>query len=183
MFKSIYSVLILVLFSACQEADYYPKPKAKLALEYPKASPRFYENDRFEFQFNTNAKFLPTSKQSFSFYYPDLKASVFMYYLDLSTGIEQRIYDLEQKVADHQKMASEILMHPYMNPTNLSIGALYEIKGNAASQAQFYISDQKNHFIHGALYFKVKPNYDSIKPAAYYVITDLKDFMESIKWK
>ena len=67
MFKSIFSVLILVLFSACKEADYYPKPKAKLALEYPKASPRFYENDRFEFQFNTNAKFcqLPSNRLVF----------------------------------------------------------------------------------------------------------------------
>jgi gliding motility-associated lipoprotein GldD len=167
---------------SCNQREYYPKPHAKLALEYATPIPQTYKNDRFEFAYNNQARFMSTSKQSFSFYYPELKASVFMYYLDLSEGIEKRIFDLEQKVADHQKMASEIMMHPFVNPKSESRGALYEIKGNAASQAQFYISDNKNHFIHGALYFKTKPNYDSILPAANYVMEDLKDFMESIRW-
>lgn len=182
MLKKLLLLFLLCAGVSCQRTEYYPKPDAKLALDFPKAIPEHYKNDRFEFNYNKEARLMPTSKQSFSFYYPNLKASVFMYYLDLSDGIEQRIFDLEQKVADHQKMASDILMHPFVSPELKSRGAIYEIKGNTASQAQFYISDNKKHFIHGALYFKVKPNYDSILPAAKYVMEDLKDFMESIRW-
>lgn len=182
MLKRLLVLLLFILGISCDEVEVYPKPEAKLALEYPTPVAHQYRNDRFEFRYNEQARLMPTSKQSFSFYYPKLKASVFMYYLDLSEGIEKRLFDLEQKVADHQKMASEIIMHPFVNPDSNSRGALYEIKGNAASQAQFYISDHKEHFIHGALYFKAKPNYDSIMPAANYVMEDLKDFMESIRW-
>jgi gliding motility-associated lipoprotein GldD len=182
MLKRLVVLVLIVLGFSCKEVEVYPKPEAKLALEYPTPIAHQYKNDRFEFSYNEEALLMPTSKQSFSFYYPKLKASVFMYYLDLSTGIEKRLFDLEQKVADHQKMASEIIMHPFVNPDSKSRGAIYEIKGNAASQAQFYISDNKDHFIHGALYFKTKPNYDSILPAANYVMEDLKDFMESIRW-
>ena len=57
-------------------------------------------------------------------------------------------------------------------------GMVYEIEGNAASPVQFYITDNKKHFLRGAAYFSVKPNYDSILPAAFY----LKKTFKSL-WK
>ncbi|MGO1585817.1 MAG: gliding motility lipoprotein GldD, partial [Mesonia sp.] len=55
--------------------------------------------------------------------------------------------------------------------------------GNAASQAQFYVTDSVNHFITGSIYFRSKPNYDSIVPAANYLKNDIKHLMESLTWK
>ena len=59
----------------------------------------------------------------------------------------------------------------------------YEVVGNAASQAQFYVTDSTQHFLSGSLYFYVKPNYDSILPATEYVKNDIRKIMETLQWK
>jgi gliding motility-associated lipoprotein GldD len=58
----------------------------------------------------------------------------------------------------------------------------YEVQGNAASQAQFYVTDSTDHFVTGSLYFLARPNYDSIYPAAIYLQQDIRKIMESLKW-
>ena len=64
----------------------------------------------------------------------------------------------------------------------ISYGMLYEVEGNAASQAQFYLTDSTDHFITGSVYFNSLPNYDSIVPAANYLKQDIKHLMESLQW-
>jgi len=58
----------------------------------------------------------------------------------------------------------------------------YEIDGNAASQAEFYITDSTKHFLTGSLYFNQRPNFDSIMPAAAYIKKDMRHLMETLKW-
>jgi gliding motility-associated lipoprotein GldD len=60
---------------------------------------------------------------------------------------------------------------------------VYEVEGDAATPVQFYVTDNKQHFLRGAVYFSVKPNYDSILPAAHYLKKDVLVLMESLKWK
>ena len=59
----------------------------------------------------------------------------------------------------------------------------YEVLGDAASQAQFYVTDSTQHFVTGSLYFRAKPNYDSIYPAAIYLQKDIRKIMESLRWR
>ena len=59
----------------------------------------------------------------------------------------------------------------------------YEVGGNAATNAQFYVTDSTKNFIVGSLYFYAKPNFDSILPAADYVKNDIRKIMETIEWK
>ena len=59
----------------------------------------------------------------------------------------------------------------------------YMINGNAATQSQFYVTDSVNHFVTGALYFDVKPNFDSLYPAIIYLRNDIRKIMETIKWE
>jgi len=58
----------------------------------------------------------------------------------------------------------------------------YEVIGNAASPSQFYVTDSIKNFLLGSVYFKTKPNYDSILPAATYLRNDMRVLMESLKW-
>ena len=60
---------------------------------------------------------------------------------------------------------------------------VYEVEGNAASQAQFYVTDSINHFLTGAIYFRATPNFDSIYPAAAYLKNDIKQLMETVEWQ
>ena len=59
----------------------------------------------------------------------------------------------------------------------------YNVEGNAATNAQFYVTDSLKNFVTGSVYFYAKPNYDSIMPAASYIKEDMKTLMETLKWK
>ena len=65
----------------------------------------------------------------------------------------------------------------------LGYGSIFEVTGNAASPIQFHVTDSVKHFITGAVYFSVQPNYDSIKPAISYLQNDVVRMIESMEWK
>jgi gliding motility-associated lipoprotein GldD len=71
----------------------------------------------------------------------------------------------------------------FENPKDRVYGMFYAVSGDAASQAQFYVTDSINHFVTGSLYFYAKPNYDSIYPAAVYLQNDILTIMETLRWR
>ena len=79
--------------------------------------------------------------------------------------------------------ADEIKYEEYENPEQRVYGMFYKVAGNAASQSQFYITDSIHHFITGSIYFRAKPNYDSILPGAHYLRNDMQHLMETVRWK
>ena len=82
----------------------------------------------------------------------------------------------------HLQVADEISERMYENTQQNLYGMFYDLKGNVASQSQFYVTDSTQHFISGALYFETKPNYDSILPAINYIQKDLMHFIETLRW-
>ena len=70
-----------------------------------------------------------------------------------------------------------------MNEKSKVYGMMYEVEGNAASNAQFYVTDSTNHFLTASLYFDTRPNYDSILPAVDYVKKDMINLLETLQWK
>ena len=59
---------------------------------------------------------------------------------------------------------------------------MFEVTGNAASPIQFHVTDSSRHFITGAVYFDVQPNYDSIRPAIRHIEKDIVKLIESLEW-
>ena len=179
---------LLILSFGCQSApEPMPKPKALWAMSYPEPVPVVHQTQWFSMSYNQAALLTPLSNGRFVWHYPELKADVWVTYtpLDLHDpeAWNQAVLDVEDKVALHQDHASGILVQPYENPQTSVYGAIYEIQGNAASQAHFYLTDKRKHLLHGALYFRAKPQYDSLMPAAQYVLRDLRDLTESLTWK
>ena len=62
-------------------------------------------------------------------------------------------------------------------------GVMFDVGGNAASSLQFYLTDEKKHFLRGALYFNVSPNIDSMQPVVDFIREDLDHLVESFQWK
>jgi gliding motility-associated lipoprotein GldD len=56
----------------------------------------------------------------------------------------------------------------------------YQVGGNAATNAQFYVTDSTRNFVTASMYFYSKPNFDSILPAADYIKNDMKQMIESL---
>jgi len=64
---------------------------------------------------------------------------------------------------------------------------IYELSGEVATPIQFYVTDQKNHFLRGSMYPStinkmIKINRDSLKPVISFYKKDIEKIIESIQW-
>ncbi|PHS67742.1 MAG: gliding motility lipoprotein GldD [Flavobacterium sp.] len=182
--RFILVLFLVVLFISCED-EVTIKPKAQLSLEYPKHE---YEDAKisFPFQFQKNKIAHLVKKRNFSLnlQYPNMKATVYMTYQKVTeTNLDSLLRDAQKLAYDHAIKAESIPNHPFVNPDDNVYGMFYMINGNAATQAEFYLTDSIQNFITGALYFEAKPNFDSIYPAVIYLRKDMRRIMETLKWK
>lgn len=175
---------------ACNDSS-LPKPKAQLRLDYP--SPKYEVTNLdlpFTFEENTmtkNVTSIKVNSDSTSFgidiNYPELKGTIYLTYNKVDDNLFSLIKDAQNLTQKHTIKADEIIEQKFIDKDHNVFGMFYEVGGNAASQSQFYVTDSIHHFLNGSLYFYVKPNYDSIYPAAVYLKNDIKHIMETLKWK
>ena len=115
--------------------------------------------------------------------YKPMKGSIYLTYKPVEGNLRELLTDAQKLSYEHAVKADNILEQPYVNQQDRVFGMFYEVKGDAASQSQFYVTDSLNHFVTGSLYFYAKPNYDSIFPAAIYLQKDIRRIMESLRWQ
>jgi gliding motility-associated lipoprotein GldD len=186
MKKLVCVFLVFLVFSSCKD-EVLPKPKAFLGLEFPPAEYTETQLDcPYSFEVNTSATIANAKGDVpcwININYPKLNASIFITYQEVQNNLNSLLMDSQKLPLQHTIKADFIEGDVYLNPEHKTYGMFYEIEGDAASQAQFYITDSINHFMTGSLYFNQKPNYDSIMPAANYIKSDIKRLMESLKWR
>ncbi len=174
---------LLLLVWGCGE-DPLPKPRAMLRLEYPQKAYRVLESDcPFRFEYNQMAARQFRGDCNLVLDYPEMKGSVFISYKPVEGNLRSLLSDAQKLSYEHVVKADNIVEQPYINPEEEVYGMFYEVRGDAASQSQFYVTDSTDHFVTGSLYFYAKPNYDSILPAAVYLQNDIRRIMESLRWK
>ncbi|MCM4160512.1 gliding motility lipoprotein GldD [Antarcticibacterium flavum] len=179
-------ILCLFLLASCGD-EAVPKPKAFLALEYPEANYLpFRLNCPFSFEKNDLSIARPARSSNpcwINLDYQLLNATVFITYQSVNGNIDSLLMDAQRLPLQHTIKADFIEGDIYTNPGHNTYGMFYEVDGDAASQAQFYVTDSVSHFLTGSLYFNKKPNFDSIMPAAAYLKKDMKHLMETLKWQ
>ncbi|MFT5237255.1 MAG: gliding motility-associated lipoprotein GldD [Flavobacteriaceae bacterium] len=181
--RILYLLLFSILISCGNEVRV--KPDAKLRLEYPLGK---YEREvtdcPYSFLVNDLASLKKNKNCGMNLAYPKMQATVYLTYQKIqNNNIDSLLYDAQKLAYDHIIKAESIPEQPYVNPDKKVYGMFYLINGNAASQSHFYVTDSLNHFVTGSLYFKVKPNFDSIYPAVVYLREDIRKLMETIEWK
>lgn len=191
----MFLLVLILLIGSCGGEDQIPKPKGYLRLDYSTASYKTHQFSKTPLTFelndlvdNVNEKALMGSTESYGINldYTSLKATVFLTYKAINgseDNLNDFLKDAQKLTLEHTKKADEIPVYPFENQTQSVFGKLSEVKGNAASPIQFYVTDSVNHFLTGSLYFKAKPNYDSILPAAKYLQKDIQRIMETIIWQ
>jgi len=167
----------------CQEEHPMPKPKAMLRLEYPTPKEAQFETDDFRFNYNEKAKPFVKNKNAIVLEYPSMKGAIFITYKKVDHNLEKLLTDAQKLSFEHMKKADNIEPRTFINEEDKVYGTYFQIIGDAASQSQFYLTDSIHHFITGSAYFYVKPNYDSILPAATYLEEDMRGIMETLNWK
>ncbi len=156
-----------------------------LRLEYPAGTfERFTTDCPYTFLKNDNANIIQTKNCGVNVNYAQMNATVYLTYQKVeNNNLESLLYDAQKLAYDHDIKAESIPEQPFVNPNKNVYGMFYMINGNAASQSHFYVTDSLNHFVTGSLYFKAKPNFDSIYPAVVYIREDIRKIMETIEWE
>ena len=143
----------------------------------------FDKNCPFTFDVNDAAIIKEKSASNFEINYPKMKATLYLNYRSVNNNIKILLQDAQKLTYKHVIKADDIIAQPFVNNYNKVYGMFYSVSGNAATNAQFYVTDSTKHFVDCSVYFYAKPNYDSIYPAANFVKNDMKKLMETLKWK
>ncbi|AWH84742.1 gliding motility lipoprotein GldD [Flavobacterium album] len=175
---------IAVLAISCKE-DTVPKPQAYLRLEYPMGKYIPYDGDcPYTFGYNSLARIKDKGNCNLTIEYPKMKATLYLTYKTVEgNNLEALLRDAQKLTYEHVIKADAIQEQPYLNPEKKVYGMFYQVGGDAATNAQFYVTDSTRHFLTGSMYFYAKPNFDSIMPAASYIKDDMRNIMETLKWK
>ncbi|WP_027419098.1 gliding motility lipoprotein GldD [Crocinitomix catalasitica] len=184
---TIIGIVFLSFFGilACdEEVDYYPKPRGFMRLDFPERTYQSYQDDSCHYSFELPDYFSVVDKENCNknIEIKRFNATLFLTYQPIDTNLFMHLEYARKLVYDHSIKADEILEKQTIDTTRDIYGVNYMIVGDAASPYQFYLTDSTNHFLRGALYFNVKPNYDSIRTSLEYLIEDFDHMIGTAKW-
>lgn len=186
MKRLVWHLLFIFICISCGE-DTQPKPKGFLALEYPEAEYKRLEIEcPYSFEKNIMAEVTPARGRNncwINLEYPLLRGTIFITYQPVRNNLDSLLRDAQKLPLQHTIKADVIEGDVYENPYHNTYGMFYEVAGDAASQAQFYLTDSTDHFMTGSVYFRAQPNFDSILPAAVYLKKDIRHLMETVRWR
>lgn len=179
----IFCFFCLLALGACNDVTPIPKPKAQIRLEYPQGELATLETASFTINYNNLANPKENKDLAYTLEYPEMKGAIFLSYRRLDNNLDKLTRDAKRLSYEHAVKAHNIVEQPFLNPDAKVYGSLFEVQGDAASQTQFFVTDSTDHFLTGSVYFYTKPNYDSILPAAAYLQNDIRNIMETLRWK
>jgi len=179
---------LLMIFAGGCTGGYYPKPYGHFRVDLPDHD--YNKVDTllpYSFDLSTYAHITMKQGEKEKYWidivYPALNATIHCSYIPVRADLYDLSEDARRSVYKHLIRADDIRESVFSNTENKTFGVLYELAGNAASVAQFVLTDSTNHFFRGALYFNHVPDKDSIAPMADYIKKDIIRLMESFNWK
>jgi len=190
-----YCISLTALITACtSEKVYSPKPRMYPKIEYPKNHDYVeFEVDYCDFSFDqpnytqvvqSNKFFEKLSSHPCWF---DLDIPIFNGQIHFSYYPISHRDSLAKFVNDAFKMANKhVSKANNINEINIEkdnvAGVLFDIQGPVASQVQFFLTDEKSHFLRASLYFNSTVNADSIAPIVSFVRKDINQIIDSFVW-
>lgn len=178
----------LFILTGCDSAT-VPKPRGYFRLEFPQKSYRLLDTIYpYKFYYPAYGKITQDKERGAEKYwinidFPKHKAKIHISYKEVNGNIDALIEDVRTLAYKHTIKADAINERLFSNPEKKVYGTLYDIRGNAASSFQFYVTDSTKHFLRGALYFSVHPNKDSLAPAVDFFGKDMVNLIETLEWK
>lgn len=185
--------VILLLSFSCRETA-VPRPKGYFRIDLPEKKYVSSQNSAdklnlpLEFEYPSYGILSPDKENTrgpgfFNIEFPAFRAIIYLTYKDvrgdLASLIEQTY---TMNVKNHVIKADAIDEQVIDNRENDVYGILYDLKGNAASAVQFFVTDSTKHYLRGSLYFMSEPNADSLAPVIEFFREDIRHLIETLKW-
>ncbi len=194
--KKIFAYTLLLFFiSGCEEEFHVPKPRAYPRIIYPEKTYQGFKEEScdFLFEYPTYAKvekdeyFFDEKHENecwFDIVIPDFNAKIHCSYYEISkeNNFEKLRADAFRLAMEHKIKANFIDELPIEKSENVK-GFVFDIEGSVASPLQFYLSDEKEHFIRGALYVNAQSKPDSLAPIYDFLKQDVMQVINTFEWK
>ena len=180
-----------LLFTACGDAP-VPRPYQYFRIGFPeKEYTAFDTTCPFTFQYPVYSEIEPATDEGagscdFNLFFPEYSARLHFTYRDVK-GSPQRLYKLTEDafkfVTKHNIKAQGYTPQLITQPARDVYGIVYDIEGDVASNLQFFVTDSTDHYLRGALYFRERPNMDSIAPVVQFIREDVDHLLETLRWR
>lgn len=185
----VFFILSSLLLTSCDQ-DYSPKPKGffRIALpqkEYKQCSPEGcpfrFEIPVYAVEARDSSRFAEPCFMDVQF--PAFNATIYLTYKPVKNDLQKLYEEHRSMTMKHIPKANAIDEEAFADANNHVYGSRYNIKGNAASNTQFYLTDSTSNFIRGSLYFYSLPQPDSIAPVLAFINEDIRHLIETFRWK
>ena len=191
MKKTLAIISLVLLIISCTKPKPTPRPIGYYRFNLPQKSYTLYSPDScpFSFQIPVYAKIVPDKKMPecshcwMDIEFPSLNAEITITYYPITNDLEELIDDSYTLAYKHSIRADDIIEKQFINKSKKVFATVFDIKGNAASPMQFHITDSTKHFFRGSLYFRTRPNRDSLQPAISFLEKDIIKLIETFSWK
>ena len=182
--------LITWILLSCTR-QYQPKPKGYNRLLFPEATYQISPDTLpYQFEYSRHARLNKDSlwigeRYWVQIYYPELHATIHVTYKKVHHSeklLKEYLQDAYVLTAKHQIRAYAIDESIVRTPSGKT-AVIAELDGEVPSQFQFTMTDSIDHFLRGAVYFNVKIQNDSLRPAIEYIKRDAMHMINSLRWK
>jgi gliding motility-associated lipoprotein GldD len=184
--------VLLLFFTACGgNHDYSPKPRGYFRIAFPKREYQDYNAGcPYTFSYPKYAFIEPDKAKGakpcwINMQFPQFKATLHLSYQPVTSKkvFNELVEDARTFAFKHTVKATSIDEGVIGYPDRKVYGIYYTIDGNAASSAQFFLTDSTKNYLRGALYFNSEPRLDSIQPVLNFIKKDMEVMIKSFKWK
>jgi gliding motility-associated lipoprotein GldD len=193
---SIYCILLIVfvVVSACGDGDtYVPKPRIfpKIELidkQYAVVASSdlhsTFELPQYAVVKQDSQNGIPRPGWANVMYKPYDATLHLTYYSFKNWALyDSLVQDTRKLVYKHLQRAEDIIEEPVSVHGSSHWGLVYRIKGNTATNLNFFITDSTKNFVRGALYFNHATNPDSIAPVYDYIEQDIFRMIKTFTWR
>ena len=177
--------------SSCKE-NFTPKPYGYLRVKLPNdhSYQKSEETLPFSVDYSKYAKWeaLKVAKKSrenslwYNIHYQKYDAKIHLSYIPLQNNLDSLLEESYEFVFGHTVRADAIDERVFNRTDDNVYGVVFDLKGNTASNMEFWATDSLNHFLRGALYIESTPNIDSLSPVIEFVKKDIVHIVNTLQW-
>ncbi|MDZ4757147.1 MAG: gliding motility lipoprotein GldD [Bacteroidota bacterium] len=187
---SFFSILYIIVITSCHN-DYVPKKREFEQIDLPVKSYHTY-NKEIPYSFEIPDYAIAQEDHSngaepywVNIRYPEMNATLHLSYKTISpkNTLQGLVHDTRMLSWKHESVASNIEEYEIQGADSNTTGLRYEVSGKAATAFQFFLTDNKKHFLRGALYFDSHTEPDSVAPVFNFLHEDAMKLIGSLRWR
>lgn len=192
-FLSFYLLVFTLVIFSCNN-PYVPKEKGYQGVKFPAKKYQLFNTPNYPYQFEypTYAKidkevnYFGESKKSdawINIQFPEFNGTIYVSYQKIQKNqLDTLISDTYRFANGHASKASYMEDSAFVTSNGIH-GVFFRIGGDVATTYQFFLTDSTQHFFRGALYFNTTPNEDSLAPYNAFLLKDVRQLVNSFRWK